>query len=507
VVMTDPVAHHSTLLPFRELAKRFPIKKGGCAIFPTRSSHRILQDPPALKPQEPWELLEVETLELHADMRGGCGRCDLADLAQALDKVTRFGETSATNDSVLAVVVLAGTSNVSGCSLDMYGVNELVHQHAGLVCWDVAATAAHRKLDFSPVHRPQAASDFAFVSPHKLLGGPGSAGLLLAKKRLLCNAVPVVPGGGVVFYVSSKGHSYIQNAVEREEAGTPNIAACIRTGLVYHVHSWLAQNKLEILEQRAANHLLAHMRSHPKIQLLLPQAGGACQHAGGCGDLHVGSIISFKVLYGNVSPDGQGLYLHHNFVAAVWRGARTRRCTLASLLNLTSPPLRLVALWLQEHRYEAPGARAGTSPTGGRAPHVGSNLTSPAAPSRDAQVLNDLFGVQGRGGCACSGPYAQALLGIDPALSGRFDACLHRSALDILRPGFVRIGIHFSMARLVGTFVWVPRLARACATPSLLLHRMASLMPRARLRPHGSPALCLPACLPACLRTCWLASK
>ena len=28
-------------------------------------------------------------------------------------------------------------------------------------------------------------------------------------------------------------------------------------------------------------------------------------------------------------------------------------------------------------------------------------------------VLNDVFGVQSRGGCACAGPYAQWLLGMD----------------------------------------------------------------------------------------------
>ena len=36
VVMIDPLAHHSALLPFRELARQFPIKKGGRAVFPAR---------------------------------------------------------------------------------------------------------------------------------------------------------------------------------------------------------------------------------------------------------------------------------------------------------------------------------------------------------------------------------------------------------------------------------------------------------------------------------------
>ena len=55
-------------------------------------------------------------------------------------------------------------------------------------------------------------------------------GLLVMKKRLLRNVVPAEPGGGVVFFVDSRGHSYIQNSEDREEAGTPDIVGCIRTG-------------------------------------------------------------------------------------------------------------------------------------------------------------------------------------------------------------------------------------------------------------------------------------
>lgn len=39
-------------------------------------------------------------------------------------------------------------------------------------------------------------------------------------------------------------------------------------------------------------------------------------------------------------------------------------------------------------------------------------------------LLNDLFGVQARGGCACAGPYAQDLLGIDTALADAYEAVL-----------------------------------------------------------------------------------
>jgi selenocysteine lyase/cysteine desulfurase len=39
-------------------------------------------------------------------------------------------------------------------------------------------------------------------------------------------------------------------------------------------------------------------------------------------------------------------------------------------------------------------------------------------------LLNDLFGIQSRGGCACAGPYAQAIIGIDSKMSDDFERIL-----------------------------------------------------------------------------------
>jgi selenocysteine lyase/cysteine desulfurase len=71
-------------------------------------------------------------------------------------------------------------------------------------------------------------------------------------------------------------------------------------------------------------------------------------------------------------------------------------------------------------------------------------------------LLNDLFGIQSRAGCACAGPYAQHLLGIDLALAQEIEEVLmedprlnmHRwkvefSQREVLRPGFVRINFPY----------------------------------------------------------------
>jgi tRNA(Ile)-lysidine synthase TilS/MesJ len=60
-------------------------------------------------------------------------------------------------------------------------------------------------------------------------------------------------------------------------------------------------------------------------------------------------------------------------------------------------------------------------------------------------VLNDLFGIQVRGGCACAGPFAQQLLGLAESTTQEFHMCLQQSGQEIFRPGFVRLGIHWIM--------------------------------------------------------------
>lgn len=57
-------------------------------------------------------------------------------------------------------------------------------------------------------------------------------------------------------------------------------------------------------------------------------------------------------------------------------------------------------------------------------------------------LLNDLFGVQSRGGCSCAGPYAHELLEISADDASEFERAVS-SDLSILRPGWVRIGFNY----------------------------------------------------------------
>ncbi len=57
-------------------------------------------------------------------------------------------------------------------------------------------------------------------------------------------------------------------------------------------------------------------------------------------------------------------------------------------------------------------------------------------------LLNDLFGIQARGGCSCAGPYGHALLGMDMAYSKALEKELQKG-LMVMRPGWVRLNFNY----------------------------------------------------------------
>ena len=57
-------------------------------------------------------------------------------------------------------------------------------------------------------------------------------------------------------------------------------------------------------------------------------------------------------------------------------------------------------------------------------------------------LLNDVFGIQSRGGCSCAGPYGHRLLGIDLDRSHEFQREISRGCEGI-KPGWVRVNFNY----------------------------------------------------------------
>jgi hypothetical protein len=67
-------------------------------------------------------------------------------------------------------------------------------------------------------------------------------------------------------------------------------------------------------------------------------------------------------------------------------------------------------------------------------------------------VLNDLFGIQARGGCSCAGPYGHRLLAIDSQHSHAFEHEIERGC-DGIKPGWIRINFNYFISDTVRDYL------------------------------------------------------
>lgn len=354
VFLCDPSNHHSAILPFREME-----------VESLRTEKTALSNN-SLPPSTIFRcfMLPLNPITLTIDIEKT--RSILETLSSSvLDTVGNPESAKDTENivSVLPICLISAVSNITGLHTNVHTLSEHVHSHGGICIWDLSAAIPHGSIDMNPPLRPLGYADAAFYSSHKLLGGPGGSGVLVLKKKWQKNKIPVVPGGGTVFFVAEDNHSFIYDAEEREESGTPDLLGCIRAGLAVRAMSLLPNDLIRSAESKLSEIMLRVWRSNPAIRLLSPKESS--------------SIISFTIRHGDS-------LLHHHFVSA---------------------------------------------------------------------VLNDLFGVQARSGCMCAGPYAEHLLGMSTCDVKEIEKSLLASGHEILRPGFVRVSIHYSMTEQEATFV------------------------------------------------------
>jgi selenocysteine lyase/cysteine desulfurase len=350
VVFVGPYEHHSNELPWRE------------------------------------SIADVVTVPEDAD-----GRIDVEALERTLlehdDRALKIGSFSA-------------ASNVTGVLSDVAQISSLLHRHGALACWDYAAAAPYVGIDMVAD-----GLDAVFISPHKFVGGPGTPGVLVARRDLFRNPVPSVPGGGTVAYVNPSEHRYLDDVERREEGGTPDIVGSIRAGLVFQLKDAVGVDAIREREGSFVHRAMHRWQDNPSIEIL------------GNHDLPRLSIVSFVVRHGQ-------RYVHHNAIVA---------------------------------------------------------------------ILNDLFGIQSRGGCSCAGPYGHRLLGIDLDTSHAFEREITRGCEGI-KPGWVRVNFNYFLTEtefgflvdaidLVATHGWklLPRYRFDAAT-GLWHHRDGQPEPPMSLR-------------------------
>ena len=300
----------------------------------------------------PWRESIADVVMIREDRDG------TIDLAQLADELARYAHRP------LRIGSFSAASNVTGIVSDTYTISRLLHEHGALSLFDFAAAAPYVDIEMNPPGDPLAYKDAVFISPHKLIGGPGTPGILVARRELFQNRVPGMPGGGTVAYVNQLEHVYLSDIEHREEGGTPAIVESIRAGLVFQLKAAVGSEAIREREHDFIHRALHRWEANPSIEIL------------GSHEADRLSIVSFVVRHGE-------RYLHHNFVVA---------------------------------------------------------------------LLNDLFGIQSRGGCSCAGPYGHRLLGIDIETSREFEREIARGCEGI-KPGWVRVNFNYFISETVFEFL------------------------------------------------------
>ena len=238
----------------------------------------------------PWResIAELVTIPEDSD-----GRIDLDILEREL---SRYG------DRPLKIGSFSAASNVTGIGSDTRGIARLLHAHGALSFWDFAAAGPYVKIEMNMQDEGPDGhlvyKDAVFLSPHKFIGGPGTPGVLVAKKKLFRNRVPSLPGGGTVAYVNPKEHRYLDDPEVREEGGTPDIVGAIRAGLVFQLKDAVGHDAIRAHEKDFIDRAIQSWSENEHLEIL------------GNNKLWRLSIVSFVVRHGTG-------YLHHDYVAAL----------------------------------------------------------------------------------------------------------------------------------------------------------------------------------------------
>jgi len=110
----------------------------------------------------PWRESIADVVKIGEDRDGHI------DQDQLTKELTRYA------DRPLLIGSFSAASNVTGIISDTFGIATLLHEHGALSFWDFAAAAPYVKIDMSPTDEQGAYKDAIFISPHKLIGGPGT---------------------------------------------------------------------------------------------------------------------------------------------------------------------------------------------------------------------------------------------------------------------------------------------------------------------------------------------
>lgn len=158
-------------------------------------------------------------------------------------------------------------SNVTGIRTRVYDIARICHKNDTFVFFDFAAIAPYDIIDMNK--DDESYFDAIFFSPHKFLGGPGTAGVLVFNDKLYRNDLPpTCAGGGTVVYVGFSGHDFSKDIETREKAGTPPILQAIKASLVLDLKEKIGVDVIADVENNYTKYFINELLKIENIELI-----------------------------------------------------------------------------------------------------------------------------------------------------------------------------------------------------------------------------------------------
>ena len=159
-------------------------------------------------------------------------------------------------------------SNVTGIHVPYRELAKIMHENGGFCFVDFAASAPYEPIDMHP-EDPMETLDAIFFSPHKFLGGPGSAGVMLFNKALYHNTAPDNSGGGTVDWTNRwNKYKYVDDIEAREDGGTPGFLQSIRAAMAILLKEEMGCENIAKREKEMISKIFTEFRKIPGMNIL-----------------------------------------------------------------------------------------------------------------------------------------------------------------------------------------------------------------------------------------------
>ena len=200
----------------------------------------------------PWQQLAARK---HAELRylaaGKDGLLDMANIESTIDSRTKI--VSATH-----------ISNVLGTVNPVAELANRAHEVGAVILIDAAQSVPHMAVDVQAID-----ADFLCFSAHKMLG-PTGIGVLYGKYDLLDEMPPFMFGGDMILEVTYEDAKW-NELPYKFEAGTPNIADAIATGVAVDYLTDLEMDNVWAHEQQLTAYALDRLTALNGITIFGPE--------------------------------------------------------------------------------------------------------------------------------------------------------------------------------------------------------------------------------------------